>query len=59
MITFVANTDNMEKVTENPLKNREGSDMLPVVVAALFVTAYLVSNIMAYAMISKIKKKAI
>ena len=37
----------MEKVTENPLKNREGSDMLLVIVAALFVTAYLVSNIMA------------
>ena len=37
----------MEKVTENPLKNRERSDMLLVRVAALFVTAYLVSNIMA------------
>ena len=37
----------MEKVTENPLNNREGSDMLLVIVAALFVTAYLVSNIMA------------
>ena len=37
----------MEKVTENPLKNREGSDMLLVIVAALFVTAYLVSNVMA------------
>jgi len=37
----------MEKVTENPLKNREGGDMLLVIVAALFVTAYLVSNIMA------------
>lgn len=37
----------MEKVTENPLKNRESGDMLLVVVAALFVTAYLVSNIMA------------
>lgn len=37
----------MEKVTENPLKNRESSDMLLVIVAALFVTAYLVSNIMA------------
>lgn len=37
----------MEKVTENPLKNREGSDMLLVIVTALFVTAYLVSNIMA------------
>ena len=37
----------MEKVTENPLKNRERSEMLLVRVAALFVTAYLVSNIMA------------
>ncbi len=37
----------MEKVTENPLKNRGGSDMLLVIVAALFVTTYLVSNIMA------------
>ena len=37
----------MEKVTENPLKNREDSDMLLVIVTALFVTAYLVSNVMA------------
>ena len=37
----------MEKVTENPLKNRDGGDMLLVIVSALFVTAYLVSNIMA------------
>ena len=37
----------MEKVTENPLKNRESSAMLLVIVSALFVTAYLVSNIMA------------
>ena len=37
----------MNKVTENPLKNRESGDMLLVVVAALFVTTYLVSNIMA------------
>lgn len=37
----------MDKVTENPLKNRESSEMLLVVVASLFVTAYLVSNIMA------------
>lgn len=37
----------MEKVTENPLKNRESGDMLLVVIASLFVTAYLVSNIMA------------
>lgn len=37
----------MEKVTENPFKNRESGDMLLVVIASLFVTAYLVSNIMA------------
>ena len=37
----------MDKVSENPLKNRAGSDMLLVIVTALFVTAYLVSNIMA------------
>lgn len=37
----------MNKVTENPLKNRESGEMLLVVVTALFVTAYLVSNIMA------------
>lgn len=37
----------MNKVSENPLKNRESSDMLLVIVSALFVTAYLVSNIMA------------
>ena len=37
----------MNKVSENPLKNREGGDMLLVIVSALFVTAYLVSNIMA------------
>lgn len=37
----------MEKVTENPLKNRESSDMLLVIVTSLFVTSYLVSNIMA------------
>jgi uncharacterized integral membrane protein (TIGR00697 family) len=37
----------MEKVTENPLKNREGGDMLLVIITALFVSAYLISNIMA------------
>ena len=37
----------MNKVSENPLKNRESGDMLLVIVSALFVTAYLVSNIMA------------
>lgn len=37
----------MYKVSENPLKNRESGDMLLVIVSALFVTTYLVSNIMA------------
>ncbi len=37
----------MYKVSENPFKNRVGSDRLLVVVTALFVTLYLVSNIMA------------
>ena len=47
LINFAENLTVMEKVTENPLKNRESSEMLLVVVTALFVTAYLVSNIMA------------
>lgn len=37
----------MDKVSENPLKNRESGDMLLVIFSALFVTTYLVSNIMA------------
>ena len=37
----------MEKVSENPLKNRSGENMSLIVVTALFVTSYLVSNIMA------------
>ena len=37
----------MDKVSENPFKNRTGSDMPLIVVTALFVTLYLVSNIMA------------
>ncbi|MBR7157652.1 MAG: queuosine precursor transporter [Bacteroidales bacterium] len=37
----------MDKVSENPFKNRTGSDMPLIVVIALFVTLYLVSNIMA------------
>ena len=37
----------MEKVSENPLKNRETDNMSLIVVTALFVTSYLVSNIMA------------
>ena len=38
---------NMYKVSENPFKNRTGSDMPLIVVTALFVTLFLVSNIMA------------
>ncbi|MBQ2878924.1 MAG: queuosine precursor transporter [Bacteroidaceae bacterium] len=37
----------MHKVSENPLKNRASSDRQLIVVTALFVTLYLVSNIMA------------
>ncbi|MBQ7878183.1 MAG: queuosine precursor transporter [Bacteroidaceae bacterium] len=37
----------MNKVSENPFKNRTGGDMPLVVITALFVTCYLVSNIMA------------
>ena len=37
----------MDKVSENPFKNRAGGDMPLMIVTALFVTLYLVSNIMA------------
>ncbi len=37
----------MNKVSENPLKNRRESDRPLMIVTALFVTLYLVSNIMA------------
>lgn len=37
----------MDKVSENPLKNRDEGSMPLIIVSALFVTAYLVSNIMA------------
>ena len=37
----------MEKVSENPLKNRKDSHSALMVVTAIFVTLYLVSNIMA------------
>ena len=37
----------MDKVSENPFKNRAVADMPLIVVTALFVTCYLVSNIMA------------
>ncbi len=42
----------MNKVSDNPLKNREQSQWLLMVVVALFVTLYLVSNIMAVKVIS-------
>ena len=37
----------MDKVSENPLKNRTSGDTSLIVITALFVTSYLVSNIMA------------
>ena len=37
----------MDKVSENPFKNRTVADMPLIVVTALFVTFYLVSNLMA------------
>lgn len=37
----------MNKVTEHPLKNRRGDELPLIVVTALFVTLYLISNIMA------------
>ena len=42
----------MNKVSDNPLKNRERSQRLLMAVVALFVTLYLVSNIMAVKVIS-------
>ena len=42
----------MDKVSENPFKNRTGGDMPLMVVTALFVTLYLVSNVMAVKVIS-------
>lgn len=42
----------MNKVSENPLKNRTNGEMSLMVVTALFVTLYLVSNIMAVKVIS-------
>ena len=42
----------MDKVSENPFKNRVSKDSLLVVVTALFVTLYLVSNIMAVKVVS-------
>ena len=42
----------MNKVSENPLKNRRESTMPLMAVTAFFVTLYLVSNIMAVKVIS-------
>ncbi|MBQ4162948.1 MAG: queuosine precursor transporter [Parabacteroides sp.] len=42
----------MDKVSENPLKNRDNSYNSLMVVTALFVTLYLVSNVMAVKVIS-------
>lgn len=42
----------MNKVSENPLKNRTNGEMPFMVVTALFVALYLVSNIMAVKVIS-------
>ena len=42
----------MNKVSENPFKNRRESTMPLMAVTALFVTLYLVSNIMAVKVIS-------
>ena len=42
----------MDKVSENPFKNRTGGIMSLMIVTALFVTLYLVSNIMAVKIIS-------
>ena len=42
----------MDKVSDNPLKNREQSQRLLLVVVSLFVTLYLVSNIMAVKVIN-------
>ena len=42
----------MNKVSENPFKNRIDNDMPLMVITALFVTLYLVSNVMAVKVIS-------
>lgn len=42
----------MNKVSENPLKNREELGLSLMIVTALFVTSYLVSNVMAVKVIS-------
>ena len=48
MRIFAKKTKNiMHKVSENPFKNRDAGNSALMVVTALFVTLYLVSNIMA------------
>ncbi|MDO4756581.1 MAG: queuosine precursor transporter [Parabacteroides sp.] len=42
----------MDKVSENPFKNRDNSYSTLMVVTALFITLYLVSNVMAVKVIS-------
>ena len=42
----------MDKVSENPFKNRESSYQSLMLITALFVTFYLVSNIMAVKVVS-------
>lgn len=42
----------MDKVSENPFKNREDSYMSLMIVAAVFATLYLVSNVMAVKVVS-------
>ena len=42
----------MDKVSENPFKNRTNGDMPLMVVTALFVSLYLVSNVMAVKVIT-------
>ena len=43
----------MDKVSENPFKNRNSSRVMPLMlVTALFITLYLVSNIMAVKVVS-------
>ena len=37
----------MDKVSENPFKNRTAAEMPLIIVTAFFVTSYLVSNLMA------------
>ena len=47
LFTFAQKFNRMNKVSENPFKNRTDSQTMLVIVSSLFVTMYLVSNIMA------------